>query len=214
MIRGESAKENIAVATSMKSKEGMKEKGRRTHDHMLQDMTMDHPNPRLGHSQPPSTPPHIYPRRRLLCVAIQHSRISLCQAQATNPLLVLYRIIRAVPTAQIIIMRPVRVERVRVHATDIAAGILNDDLDDFTDRGGEYSRDWIDALILMCASQRREFDTIISVQRDQIGFSGEGLNPRSRVLRPDCGARGDDLVSTDCDTARDAFGGWEVGRRG
>ena len=78
---------------------------------------------------------------------------------------------------------------------------MHDDLDHFANVGGEGTRHGVDAAVGKGALDGGEFEAVIFVERDKIGFFGEGIEPWAIVLSPDDAAVGDHLMGADCDAS-------------
>lgn len=85
-------------------------------------------------------------------------------------------------------MCAVGVEGVDVGGADVGAGVLDYDLDDLANGGWEDARYRVDAVVCEGAREGGEFDAVVFVEGDEVGFAWEGFDPGAFVLCPHYGA--------------------------
>jgi hypothetical protein len=106
-------------------------------------------------------------------------------------------------------MRAMSVERMGIQASFISTRVLNHNLKYFSDFSGERTGDGIDTVIGEGARDGGEFEAIIFVERDEVGFMDEAVGPVVSVLEPDS-LPGDVLVDCEGDAAGYLGGAWVV----
>ena len=119
--------------------EANKRNGEISHNHMLQNMAMNHPNPRLRNPQSPGPPPLHRAITRRQPIPIQHRRIPRRRLFPCPFCLISSRIVRPIPTSQIPIMPPMRMPRMGIQSPRISARIKQHDIHHFPNLGGEGS---------------------------------------------------------------------------
>ena len=99
---------------------------------------------------------------------------------------------------------------VEIQAAVVRARVLNHDLEDLADVGGEGARHVVEAAVGQGARVGGEFEGVVLVQGDEVGFARVGFRPGGAVQGPD-GSVVDDLVCAQGHAAGDFAGGGEVG---